>query len=189
MKVRTKEDVFLDTVTGVYYIREFKSCPVKLIDRPGAATVEGHMLRLSSDHPDFDWSHLAGIEEDARMDVAAQVGYIPWNYAQQLFVTDEQLRSRFKFIGQMTFEVDMEAQVRHYESECCDFSNRESVAQDALQYLGQHPRGMFGASLYVIVKEFIQKTRAAKGPVFLNRTGTEAANASTPAPLTSKENW
>lgn len=187
MKVRTKEDVFLDTVTGMYYIREFKSWPVKLIDGPGVATVEGHLLRPSSNHPDFDWSHLSSIEENERMDVPAQVGYIPWNYAQELFVTEEQLKARFKFIGRLTFEVDMEAQVRHYESECCDFSNRESVADDALRHLGQHPRGTFGASLYVIIKEFIQKTRASKGPVFLNRPDTDAANAHTALP--SKENW
>lgn len=187
LKLSTQKDVFLDTVTGMHYERPFVSKRALLLDETGNAPQAGHTLKPCGGHPDLDWSLWE--KNEGRPEVEAALGYAPDDYAQTLFVTDALLASRFKFVGRLNFEQDMAQQVKKYEEENVDFSNRDRVGGEALCALSKDSGGLAGAALYTVVREYLARTELAKGPVFLAPAG-EAANADLPGTVTqSKENW
>jgi hypothetical protein len=161
LKISITRDVYKDKVTGVCYSKEFASMPVALIAGDGPATSRGAILKLYGGHPDlkeYDIIQEAIGFENAQ-ECTKRLGFYPLNFAQKLFVTEEQLAERFQYLGQFSEEVDMDAQIQQYESECVDFSNRKSILNGAKQQLSRSGgHGLGACILYTLIKEYQSNT-------------------------------
>lgn len=156
MKFTQTHEVYKDTLTGVCYSKGYAFKPIAVIDGPGKSSIFGVLLEPYGDHPSADWN---GIEEwedwEARV---AKFGFQPNAWGQDVLVTEEQLASRFEYLGELSKEIDMDAAVQQYEQECCDFSKREKVAQSAIQQLQKMVPALWACELYTLIKDYMANT-------------------------------
>ncbi len=156
MKVTQKDEVFRDKVTGVCYTKAPAIKRVAVIDGPGKVSTFGTRLTPYGNHPDIDWDGLA-FEQDHREQIAEH-GFSPGCWGQDVLVTEEQMASRFENLGVLSREVDFDAAVAHYESECCDFSNRPAMIASTIRQLMRMTPALQACELYTLLKDYQKHT-------------------------------
>jgi hypothetical protein len=156
LKLIQQAEVFRDRVTGVCYTEALALYRVAVIDGPGKVSTRGTLLTPFGGHPDVDWDDPD--KTLTRSDQVAQHGFVPNNWGQDVLVTDEQLASRFENLGMLSREVDFEAAVAHYESECCDFSNRQALIASTIRQLQNRTPALQACELYTLLKDYQKHT-------------------------------
>jgi hypothetical protein len=148
-------EVFRDKVTGACYTKKFSHKPVAVLDGPGPATVFGLLLQpyegpLSED---------VELRSEDQVPSRDEIGYPPEDLCQELLVTKDQFAERFESLGLQSEEIDLEAAVRQYEQENCDFSDREYVLRHAQQMLQRESYpGHWACVTYTLIKDYQANT-------------------------------
>jgi hypothetical protein len=157
LKFTQTHDVYKDMLTGVCYSKCFTVKPIAVIDGPEKSTTFGVLLEPYGNHAAVDWDSLEKLESaNTRRE---RLGFDPNCWGQSVFVTEEQLATRFEYLGKLSKDLDMEAAVRHLEEEHCDFSDREEVARLAIRQLKQLVPAKWACTLYTMLKDYQANTR------------------------------
>lgn len=156
MQFLSKHDVYKDRVTGAFYTKCSSTSSVVLIDNMNNCPEKGFVLKPFNDHPDLDWSTYD--ENLSKYHAKEKFGYKIDDFRQYIFVTDDMFKVRFENIGIMYSPVDLDADLRHYESEDCDFSNRKWVAKLMERQLLSSSGSLFDCIKYVMYLDYMERT-------------------------------
>jgi len=160
VKFTQKDEVFQDVETGVCYTKDYALYPIAVIDSSGKSSSSGILMTPYGDHPDVDWDGMAMYEAGPKL--KKKFGFMPHQFGQKVLVTEAVFETRFKSLGVLTKEVDLDAVVRHYESECCDFSNRNAVSRSVARQLMRMVPAMWACELYTLLKDYLAHTPDAE---------------------------
>lgn len=158
MKVTQTDEVFQDTLTGAYYTIPGQCHQIAVLGDGEKAIARGRLLA-----PYTHWEHPALAESLSHEELSwpeqrARFGFVPDALGQSIVVPDDVFAKRFKRIGVLSREVDLDALVAHYEEENCDFSNRPALIRATIRRLSQDPEGLSAAELYVLLKDYQANT-------------------------------
>lgn len=147
--------VYRDKLTGVCYSKRHAFKPLALIAGPGNAGQEkvkefGYVLEPYSGHPQAAWDADIGTQEAE--DRAELAGFNPYCFGQDVFVTEAQLAERFECLGTLSQEIDLEATMREYQEEGCDFSDTDNLARNVLDHVQRMAPSLAACQLYALVK-------------------------------------
>jgi hypothetical protein len=156
MQFTQKDEVWRDRESGVCYTRPAKLKPIAVIDGAGKSTTFGVLLTPYGGHPDLEWDGLPMLEANEAL--RERLGFSPHCFGQDLLVTEEQLGTRFERLGVLSREVDLEALVREYEAECCDFSNRAGVIASVTRQLQRMAPCKWTCEVYTLFKDYLAHT-------------------------------
>jgi hypothetical protein len=158
LKFTKKDEVFQDTVTGVCYTKEYALRPIAIIESPGKVTKFGVLLK-----PYCGENAPAWVDDfEAMASEVGELGYPARDIGQSLMVTEEQFATRFKSLGSLSREIDLDRLVAHYEEEACDFSNRPAVIRSVTQQLKRMGTGLWACEVFTLLKDYIANTPANK---------------------------
>jgi hypothetical protein len=158
LKFTKNDEVFLDTVSGLGYTKEYSFVPIAVVDGPDKVTKFGVLLKPYCGPGAPGWD--GALDEKVEAADRETLGYSPRNLAQNLLVTEEQFATRFKSLGILSQEVDLAAVVAGYEDECCDFSNREGVIRSVTKQLHRMGPGLWACEVFTLLKDYIANTPA-----------------------------
>lgn len=161
MKFTKKDEVFVDTLSGLGYTKEPTVMPVAIVDGPGKVTKFGVLLKPYCGENAPGWEGVLEEEEDQAVE-HEKFGFSPRDLAQCLLVTEEQFAARFKSVGIVSKEVDLAAAVAGYEEERCDFSYREGVIRSVTEKLQRMGTGLWACEVFTLLKDYIANTPAEK---------------------------
>jgi len=157
MKLTRTETVYQDQETGVTYTREHTLLPVAMLSDAGEPARFGVFLRTYGWHPDIEWDDRT--EYDQSQEMLDKYGFLPNRHGQDLFVTEELFQRRFKCLGEMSKEMDLEALTRQYEEEHCSFADKEHLAQRVMRQLSEMGPGLRSCELYAVLKGFMASNK------------------------------
>lgn len=160
MKFTKKDEVFVDTLSGLGYTKEPSIVPIAVVDGPGKVTTFGVLLKPYCGDAAPGWDEV--LDEDVDLVDREKLGFSARNLAQNLLVTEEQFATRFKSVGILSQEVDLAALVAEYEEECCDFSNRDGLIRSVTKQLKRMGPGLWACEVFTLLKDYIANTPATK---------------------------
>lgn len=152
MKFTQKDEVLRDRESGVCYTRVFQLRPIAVIDGAGPVTQFGVLLTPYGHHTDVPQDSSPSDED--RTARRARLGFSPNRLDQDVLVTEAQLATRFESLGVLSREVDLDATVREYEDECCDFSNRTGIIRSVTRQLQRMGPCKWACEVYALLKDY-----------------------------------
>ncbi len=145
MKYIVKEDVWEDLVTGQQYTREYAFRPLVGFN-DNKEIIKGHVYK----------PYTSGSLEDMQDDVK-NFGYPVFCFGQSLFLTEEQVKTRFKYLGKLEREENIAQSIKEYAQEECDFENLGWLAQHTLRDLTSKNAGGLSQCVQAKLLEFLLK--------------------------------
>ena len=144
MKYIVKEDVWEDLITGQTYTKEYSFRPLVSFDESGKI-IKGHTYKPYS-----------FIGENGLMgDESKNFGYPAYCFGQSLFLTEEQVKDRFKYLGKLERHEDIEQSISHYADENCDFDNLAWLAELTMRELTSKDAGGLSQCVQAKLLEFL----------------------------------
>jgi hypothetical protein len=160
LKFTKKDEVFVDTLSGLGYTKEHSIMPIAVVDGPGKVTKFGVLLKPYCGDAAPGWD--GALDDEVELTDREKLGYSARNISQNLLVTEEQFATRFKSVGILSQEVDLAATVARYEEECCDFSNRDGIIRSVTKHLKRMGPGLWTCEVFTLLKDYIANTPAKK---------------------------
>jgi hypothetical protein len=146
MKYTVKEDVWEDLITGQTYIRNYAFSPIVAFDNNGNV-IKGYTYKPYS---------FVGEDGLSSMD-SEKFGYRAYCLTQNLFLTEEQSKQRFKYLGKLERQEDIDESIRHYSEENCDFNNFAWLAELTMRDLTSKDAGGLSQCVQAKLLEFLFK--------------------------------
>lgn len=155
MIITTKTEVFRDTLTGMCYAESFRVRPVVALTNKVDTVVKGVYLEPFGDHPDIQWGGV--VEDDTPEKHRKLFGFDALDWAQDVFVPDEVFQTRFESLGEKVQTFDMEAAIRHYESERVSFSDEQLVEMAKRQLAKIRSTSLRECLVYALMRSVVNK--------------------------------
>ena len=150
MKITKTDIVYRDKETDVAYTKQLMPMAIAVVtgvEKP----VFGVLLTPYGNHDSFAWD-----DPEKERDICAlreKLGYVPDHGGQSILVPEELFETRFECLGPMSYEVDLAALKREYESENCSFTDKAALARELIKDAGE---GLAGAQLYAVLKDLLE---------------------------------
>ena len=150
MKITKTDVVYRDKETDVTYTKEHMLMAVAVVTGD-AKPVFGVLLTPYGNHASLSWGDP---EKERDLDAMREKhGYVADNPCQNILVPEELFETRFECLGPMSYEVDLAALKREYESENCSFNDKAALARELIKDAGE---GLAGAQLYAVLKDLLE---------------------------------
>jgi hypothetical protein len=146
MKYTVSEDVWEDLITGQTYTRDYAIRPLVSFDENGKI-LKGHTYKPYS---------FVGEDGLSSLD-SKQFGYPAHCMGQSLFLTEEQVKDRFKYLGKLERQEDIAQSISHYAEEKCDFTNFAWLAELTMRELTSKNAGGLSQCVQAKLLEFLLK--------------------------------
>jgi hypothetical protein len=145
MQYTIKDDVWEDLVTGQTYTKDYSLRPLVSFDENGKI-IKGYTYKPYS----FVGDGLIGDE-------SKKFGYPAYCFGQSLFLTEEQTKDRFKYLGKLERHEDIDQSISHYAEENCNFDNLGWLAELTMRELSSKDSGGLSQCVQAKLLEFLLK--------------------------------
>lgn len=146
MKYTIQENVWQDKITGQRYTKDYSCRPVVSFN------VQGEILK------GYSYSPYGVAPENEKMELEdKQYGYEAYCFGQKIFLTAEQEKIRFEYLGKIERQEDIAKSVQEYSEEKCNFDNLEWLAQMTLRDLTHKSSGGLSQCVQAKLLEFLLK--------------------------------
>jgi len=143
MKYIIKEDVWEDLVTGQQYTREYAFRPLVGFNEK-EEIIKGYVYK----------PYALGGWDEMNNDIK-EFGYPAFCFGQSLFLTEEQSNKRFKHLGKLERNEDIDQNIKQYSEEECDFNNLAWLANSTLRDLTRKNAGGLSQCVQAKLLEFL----------------------------------
>lgn len=144
MKYIITEDVWEDLITGQTYTKEYALRPLVSFDE-NEQIIKGHTYKPYS---------FVG-EDGLTGNDSKKFGYPAYCFGQSLFLTEDQVKDRFKYLGKLERHEDIKQNISHYADENCDFNNLTWLAELTMRELTSRNAGGLSQCVHAKLLEFL----------------------------------
>jgi hypothetical protein len=146
MKYTVKEDVWQDKITGQRYTKDYAWRPVVSFDENGKP-MKGYAYS--------PYGVGDGIEKIRAGN--EKFGFPAHDMGQKIFLTEEQAKERFEYLGKLERKEDIAKEIQYYTEEECNFDNLEWLATMTLFDLTHPDAGGQFQCVHAKLLEFLLK--------------------------------
>lgn len=146
MKYLIKEDVWEDLITGQTYTKDYALRPLVSLSE-NKEIIKGYVYKPYS---------FIGGDGLSSLD-STKFGYPAYCFGQSLFLTEEQVKERFKYLGKLERHEDIDENIRYYQEEDCNFDNLAWLAELTMRDFTSKDSGGLSQCVHAKLLEFLFK--------------------------------